>query len=279
MTKTPPTIDLLILGAGWTSTFLLPLLNQESISFVATSTAGRDGTLPFRFDSDTDDASPFAVLPPAHTILITFPLKGAGPSERLVAAYAATHPSTPNPQYLQLGSTGIWTAAGWTDRHSEPDTSNARFVAEEELLSVAPTAAIFNLAGLYGGARQPRAWVSRVAKTEADAKAKGALHLIHGEDVSRAIVAAHRNWDAVKGQRWLVSDTRVYDWWWLMAEWDAGVAGKESGLRARVAEWMGEEGVRALPRESEKLGRCLDARETWKALGIVPMRTAKDVLG
>jgi len=279
MTKTPPPVDLLILGAGWTSTFLLPLLSQESISFVATSTSGRDGTTPFNFDPTTDDASSFAVLPPARTIMITFPLKGIGPSERLVKGYAATHPSTPSPQYLQLGSTGIWTAAGWTDRHTPADTGNARFVAEEELLSVSPTAAIFNLAGLYGGARQPRGWVSRVAKTEADAKAKGALHLIHGEDVARGIVAAHRNWEKVGGQRWLVSDGRVYDWWWLMAEWDAGVGGEEKGLREKVAEWITEEGVRALPRESERLGRCLDARETWKALGIVPVRTAKDVLG
>jgi len=118
-----------------------------------------------------------------------------------------------------------------------------------------------------------------VAKTEADAKAKGALHLIHGEDVARAIVAAHRNWENLKGQRWLVSDGRVYDWWWLMAEWDAVIPEDDKGLREKVAEWMTEEGVRALPRESERLGRCLDARETWKALGIVPVRTAKDVLG
>lgn len=140
-------------------------------------------------------------------------------------------------------------------------------------------AAVFNLAGLYGGERRPRNWVGRVAKSEGDARGKGALHLIHGDDVARAVVAACERscFERVGGKRWVVCDGRVYDWWWMMFEWDGEIEGKS--LRACVGRWMREEGVRALPREAGKLGRVMDGRAVWDALGIQPSRGAADVLG
>ena len=36
----PKEVDVLILGAGWTSTFLIPLLEEEKLSYAATT---RDG--------------------------------------------------------------------------------------------------------------------------------------------------------------------------------------------------------------------------------------------
>jgi hypothetical protein len=39
-----------------------------------------------------------------------------------------------------------------------------------------------------------------------------------------------------------------------------------------VVELMREEGVRALPRSMEVLGRCYDTREFWEAFGLVPLK-------
>jgi hypothetical protein len=48
---------------------------------------------------------------------------------------------------------------------------------------------------------------------------QGSIHLIHGLDVSRAILAVHANFDKAQGQRWILSDGRVYDWWDLASAW------------------------------------------------------------
>ena len=196
-----PPVSLLILGAGWTSTFLIPLLDKESIIYAATSTTGREHTIPFKFDPDSNDETPFLVLPPAQTILITFPLKGSGQSKSLHALYHQTHPGV-SPNYLQLGSTGIWQIENqpiWIDRHTGYDKSNARAVAEDELISLG--GAVLNLAGLWGGKRQPSNWISRVAASKEQLKGKNSLHLVHGQDVARAILALHK--DFTPGERWV----------------------------------------------------------------------------
>ena len=79
----PPTtmmsrVDLLVLGAGWTSTFLIPLCQTRDVSFAATTRDGRDGTIAFAFDPAADDAGQFEVLPTARTVLITFPIYVSG---------------------------------------------------------------------------------------------------------------------------------------------------------------------------------------------------------
>ncbi|KAI1359754.1 hypothetical protein F5Y08DRAFT_332071 [Xylaria arbuscula] len=287
-------VSLLILGAGWTSTFLLPLLQREGISHAATTTTGRDGTIPFLFDPESSDTTPFTALPSAKTILITFPLKGPGPSSRLVSSYAATHAAAAaSVRYIQFGVTSIWNAEDWQDTDSPYDTSNPRAVAEDELMRVAPdgNASVLSLAGLYGAARQPRNWVHRVITSKEALRAKGALHVIHGEDVARAVVALHRNFTPRK--RWLLCDMHVYDWWDLTEDWArqtmalaaAGGEGQNEGEGESVSEeevekqgkllkWVGElmweENVRALPRNMELLGRRLDGRGFWQHIGIWP---------
>lgn len=39
------------------------------------------------------------------------------------------------------------------------------------------------------------------------------VHLVHGRDVARAILAIHDDWDKTQGQRWLLTNERVYDLW------------------------------------------------------------------
>ena len=107
----PAPVDVLILGAGWTSTFLIPLLSASSISFAATSRSGtpRSGhpTIQFTFDPSNDDPEPFSKLPVAKTVLVTFPIRVAGASGRLVRLWRETHGGSET-GFIQLGSSGIW---------------------------------------------------------------------------------------------------------------------------------------------------------------------------
>ncbi|KAI1761921.1 hypothetical protein GGR53DRAFT_450780 [Hypoxylon sp. FL1150] len=276
-------VGLLILGAGWTSTFLIPLLEREGIKYAATTTTGRDHTIRFRFDPDSSDPTPFRTLPYAETVLITFPLRGKGQASHLAHMYESTHKHH-KPRFVQLGATSIWTAPTWQDESSSYERTDPRAIAEDELMACSD-GAVLNLAGLYGGERQPRNWVDRVVKSKSDLKGKGALHVIHGQDVARAIVALHRNF--TPGKRWLLCDMHVYDWWDLTQDWairtlatvenegeGAGISPdkveKQKQLLAWVGELMVEEGVRALPRDTSSLGRALDGRGFWKEMGIWP---------
>lgn len=305
-------LDILVLGAGWTATFLLPLLREQKLLFAATTSDGRpvagSPTLAWRFDPAApppEQEAAFAALPRARHVLITFPLKGAGQSRLLVDAYTATH-GGPRHRFIQLGSTGIWQAADpsqegpWLDRRSPyargGGGDKTRAEAEDELLGLG--GCVLDLAGLWGGPRDPRHWVERVAASKEAVRARGSLHMVHGVDVARVVAAVVRRrtgagrgesgdgdgawWDEVgRGQRWMVTDGFVYDWWSLFVGWaeeqkEEGAADRIDSEPSRQARWvyelMEEEGVRALPRSMEALGRCYDSRELWKTLGITPLK-------
>jgi nucleoside-diphosphate-sugar epimerase len=162
----------------------------------------------------------------------------------------------------------------WKDRHSAFDPANARAQAEAELLALLDTrATVLNLCGLWGGARDPRHWVARVAPAKATLAGKGSLHMVHGADVARAVLAVHARPETARGQRWLVTDGRVYDWWDLAGAWGKG----DEPRWAR--ELMREHDVRALPRAPEVLGRALDGREFWDAFALEPTRARLELEG
>lgn len=274
-------LDLLILGAGWTSTFLIPIAHKRQLNFAATTQDGRKvagvGTIKWSFDP-TRDSDQFSDLPLAKNVVITFPLKGEGQSRLLVQGYEKlwnNKLSKDGVHFIQLGSTGVWQieqSSHWTSRSSPYDESNSRAIAEDELISLGGCS--LNLAGLWGGERQPWNWVSRVAKTKEDVKGKKSLHLINGVDVARAILAVAGKWAEAKGQRWMLTDGLVYDWWELFVGW-AAVGDEEIDPEPRdqarwVYELMDEEGVKALPRSMETLGRCYDSREFWTTFGLTP---------
>lgn len=167
------------------------------------------------------------------------------------------------------------------DLHSPYDTNNERAMAEDELRSLG--GCVLNLVGLYGGERQPKTWVTRVATSKEQVKLKGALHLIHGHDVAQAIIATHRAFvkarDKVEGKRYMLTDLHVYDWWDLIQMWgkEAREKVKSSGTTEEgldyerwVGELMIEEDIKALPRDEERLGRRLDGRAFWQQMGIWP---------
>lgn len=290
---------LLILGAGWSSTFLLPLCAARNLPVAATTRDGRDvashSTVKWTFDPEGSHEQ-FTALPLAKTLLVTFPLTGKGQSKLIKKGYESVWGSKLGDEgvrVVQLGSTGIWQITQsdvWIDRKSPYNTENARGVAEDELLELGGS--VLNLAGLWGGPRDPKTWVSRVAKTKEDVKGKKSLHMVHGMDVARAVLAVMDGWDKAKGQRWMLTDGFVYDWWALMAGWaDVGSEGESAaggeveaaeGKRnvdrdpANTAKWvyelMQEEDVKALPRSSEVLGRCYDSREFWETFGLAPLK-------
>lgn len=276
-------LDLLILGAGWTSTFLIPIARSRKLKFAATTRDGREvadsETIKWSFDPK-GDASQFSKLPLAKNVLITFPLNGEGQSKTLVYGYNEVWKNRlpdGGVHYIQLGSTGVWQIAEqscWISRKSPYDVSNSRAIAEDELISLGGCS--LNLAGLWGGPRDPRNWVDRVAKTKEDVKGKKSLHMVHGVDVARGILGVMADWNAAKGQRWMLTDGFVYDWWGLFAGWADVKNEKDDPEPLDQAKWvyelMREENVKALPRSMEALGRCYDSREFWSTFGLAPVK-------
>ena len=189
--------------------------------------------------------------------------------------------------YILLGSTGIYAGKGVFDHQSEATNRSPRWEAEEELLR-RYAGCVLNLAGLWGEPeRDGRIWDLVVPDSKEGVGAKASVHWVHGRDVSWAVVGVHRKF---VGERWLVSDGGVYDWWdvlWREArrlegrgKRDDVVQGQqpkdgegEGGLKYRkwVLELMQHEGVRCLPRTGDELGRRLDARAFWKWIGTTPM--------
>ncbi|MDI1486092.1 MAG: hypothetical protein OHK93_004282 [Ramalina farinacea] len=205
--STPPSpVSLLILGAGWTSIFLLPLLTTNKITHAATTRSGSSTTIPFTFSPDSTDTKPYTLLPAASTILITFPLKGSAAAHQIVNLYNTTHPSSQPRRWILLGSTGIWSGDGWHSESSPYDTSAPRAQAEDALLALSSpsspsspttTATILNLSGLYdNAARRPRDWLARVATSKSQLRDKGAVHLVHGRDVARCVVLSSEKREA-----------------------------------------------------------------------------------
>ncbi|KAJ7755566.1 hypothetical protein B0H16DRAFT_717364 [Mycena metata] len=271
-------VDILILGAGWTSTFLIPLCQESEITCAASTRSGAGSTIQFEFQPNSDDPEPYKALPDAKTVLITFPITVSGASERLVKLYTSTRRDSAGdpPAFIQLGTTSIWdkapeamAALGSTiyDRRS-PFNLTGRANAEVELLALSPSLApttVLNLAGLWGGQRVVRNWLSRIAPSKDALASKGSLHLIHGLDLARAILAVHNNFAKAAGQRWILTDGRVYDWWDLASSWDEEAA-------AWVRELMREGNIRVLPRNTEFLGRILDSRDFWYDFDLAPVR-------
>lgn len=125
---------------------------------------------------------------------------------------------------------------------------------------------------------------------------QGSVHFIHGIDVARAILAVHYNFSHAVGQRWLLTDARVYDWWDLASAWgtntntssraerkeneisstDAAIHNCETQMAGPQREWvkelMIEQGIRALPRDINALGRALDSRDFWESFGLFPVK-------
>ncbi|OAV88629.1 hypothetical protein PTTG_08467 [Puccinia triticina 1-1 BBBD Race 1] len=217
--------------------------------------------------------------------------------------------------FIQLGSTGIFDGGPtlssqsseeknktkeeeegkmiWIDRHSKYDKTNARAESEDELLQLNGSkpisklevrTTVMNLSGLWGGSRSIRNYVGKVAPSIEALSMKTSVHMIHGLDVARAIVAVIDRFDLAAGQRWILTDQRVYDWWDLASAWglsalDNAHSHQTIGPQAHwVNQLMQEHNIRALPRPPSALGRALDSRQFWDTFGLTPVRARMELL-
>jgi hypothetical protein len=106
-------VDILILGAGWSSGYLIKLLEQHRVFWAGTRRTEQDGRIVFEFGMDpVSITTPFEDLPYAKTVLITFPVVGEGQAKRLVECYQKAHPKKENEEqsrlFIQLGTIWIW---------------------------------------------------------------------------------------------------------------------------------------------------------------------------
>ncbi|RKF63841.1 hypothetical protein OnM2_022004 [Erysiphe neolycopersici] len=279
-------VDFLILGAGWTAQYLIPLLEALNIKYAATTTNGRDNTYKFNFKYDPDtnhkpcdaELKPYAELPYAKTILITFPIAGELSSLWLINTYNDLHQETifPKPFWIQLGSTNIYNYVEgqelWISRKSCFDSINPRAMAEVNLLRAG--GCVLNLAGLWGNQRIPTNWIQRVASTQQGLGKLKSLHLVHGEDVARAIIAVHQKPHIATGQRYLITDLIIHDWWEIALGLGQSSSNDNQERNEIYVQWiselMQEQNIKALPRTAEQLGRCLDSSDFWFTFGLMP---------
>jgi hypothetical protein len=75
----------------------------------------------------------------------------------------------------------------------------------------------------------------------------------------------------------MLTDMFVYDWWALILGWGrGGIDDKDGDAHGPHLQWVKElmesEGVKALPRSMEQLGRCYDTCEFWEHIKAVPVR-------
>ncbi|RAL65540.1 hypothetical protein DID88_001105 [Monilinia fructigena] len=185
------TADVLILGAGWTSTFLIPLSSTEGNKIRLYDHYGSRWNLQFRFDSEGGDENRKQIhgLPTAKSVLVTFPLKGKGQSRLLVEQYSDTH------SIDSLGDSGIYIIL--------PIYSTRKYRNIQHSRPKHMGGCVLNLSGLWGGERNPKHWIERVAGTKEMLSGKQSLHMVHGLDVSRGVVGVIGNWEKAKGQRFV----------------------------------------------------------------------------
>lgn len=295
LTASTSTVDVLLLGSGWTGSFLIPLLQHKNLRYAYTSRSPPDEKNPdddhkIQFElTDPVTRQSLQPLPRASTVVIIFPIKNLQQVDDLVHEYEQLHGST---RWIQLGSTGIW-GPGTHDSSSPFDTTNSRAAAEQRLLDITVSshatsantgrAAVLNLAGLYGAQRQPRNFASRVGASKQLLALKGSVHFVHGQDVARAILLLHHSHRAGWGRRWIVSDTRVYDWWQLFrflrpALPDHPHDSPETAQRW-VDELLQENSIRSLPRPiahddgqglPHYLERALQGHDFWNLFHSKP---------
>jgi hypothetical protein len=257
----PPRTQILILGLGWQGNFLRQVCKEQNVNCQATTTTGRDNTIPFRFDAMNPSEELFDSLPDADTIVITFPLDTIESPSIFIKYYKLTH-SNSNSNLIVYGSTRAWHGVEgnpWTNKNG-PLTPDNRYKVEEKIISFG--GCVLNLAGLWGANRHPKNWIPRVANSKESLEQKDSLHLIHGLDVARLTLKVAQQFTH---GRWLVTDMRVYDWWELVMSFG------DDKYKNWVLELISNE--KSLPRQHSEMARCIDSVETWTKFGILPLES------
>lgn len=183
--------SLIILGAGYTAKFLLPLAQRHYTQVFATS---RDPDRHLtqliscqRIRFDLAQPETWEAIPPAADVLWCFP---AVPIESVQQFADAA--SLRTRRLVVLGSTSAYensASAGyvppWIDETAPVDLTKPR-VQGEELLRSSYGAIVLRVAGIYGPGRNPVEWI----KTGRVNRSRKYVNLIHVDDLASCCIAA-----------------------------------------------------------------------------------------
>ena len=203
--------SLIILGAGYTASFLLPLAHQRYTQVFATSRNPdiRLGHLTpdQRIGFDLTQPDTWSHLPRESDLLWCFP---ATPLELVQKFSEAASLSTR--RLVVLSSTSAYDATDsadypppWIDETAAIDLAKPR-VQGEEYLRLDCEAIILRIAGIYGPNRNPIDWV----KTGRVRPSRKYVNLIHVEDLARVCLAALMK--AKPGEIYNVADGTPRTW-------------------------------------------------------------------
>lgn len=121
--------------------------------------------------------------------------------------------------------------------------------------------------------RQPKNWVPRFPTVDAIRNKLLArqLHLIHGKDVARSILAVHNKFK--HGERWIISDNTCYDWIKLFLTWGSQVQIEIARDLAKNDEKchqaLGDGSLEDIVERGGVKPR-LDSTEFWETFGLEP---------
>ncbi|RKO97644.1 hypothetical protein CXG81DRAFT_13071 [Caulochytrium protostelioides] len=263
-------LDLLIVGLGWAGAYVREQGRAEGRAVAATTRDGRDDTIPFAYDASAADlVDRFKALPDAKTVLVTFPLADADAVHGFMAAWRA---DVTTPQWLYYGSTRAWsTSAGDVaedaTRHTPPNPQvDPGRIASEQAWMQTYGGCVVNLAGLWGGARQPRRWLEGMLASKDALAAKTGVHLIHGRDVARLTWALTARY--TPGERWLATDLHSHDWWHIVA----ALLPADHVAAAWLQELMDATQTYVLPRPHARWRR-VRSHDLWRHVGLMPSAT------
>lgn len=261
--------DVLVLGVGWTGNYLIKACASAGLNCIGTTRDGRDGTVKFAFGRDRPGE-----LPDARLIVVTFPLLGAKQVDELYGEYIEGVKASfdrKETKWILLGSSRAFEGLGATrddkflNRSVLPDRTEAE---DESIKKYGGT--VLNLAGLWGGERQPRRFLQSVFGPNGERVISAfSLHLIHGTDIARLILKIREKMLSKEGLepgRWLVTDREVYDEWQL-GLWEGWT---NEATQEAIRKTMKEQGIPELPRPKDQLKRWLDTSELWERFGIKP---------
>jgi hypothetical protein len=208
-------MSLLIIGKGWSGTYIEALALEKFDSVFCTTRDGRNSTIQFNF-TDPNDLVPFKRLPQTDYLVITFPFESTDMTGAFLNLYSQTH--NKKPKMILLGSSRPFVGTkDWATSDSPLDINSDPIRTLSEELVLKDGGCVLHLAGLWDDKRDPRGWVSRIAPSKEALSLKTSIHLIHGADVAGAVVYSFTKF--FPGKRWIVTDLRVYDWWDLVLSW------------------------------------------------------------
>lgn len=201
---------LVILGAGYTASFILPFAAETYRQVLLTSREPDDNLIAYssaqRLRFDLSDPATWTDIP-SGDVLWCFP---AAPLESVIKCAATLHIA--DRRVVVLGSTSAYDAAApqtypppWIDETAPIDLTKPR-VQGEEFLRNACGAIALRVAGIYGPGRNPIEWL----KTGRVQPSPKYVNLIHVEDLAGVCIAALER--GLCGEVYNVSDGTPRTW-------------------------------------------------------------------